>query len=98
MFLAEDYGDTWRGFMYMPTYWYSRLLTNVSFWDSIESKYVLTIQSDTLLCYPQNLANFYEMNYLGGASFFNKTFNKNENYEANVTRISLKEDPSFFFR
>jgi hypothetical protein len=33
-------------------YWYSRMLTSLSFWEQMTTPYVMTLQADTLLCRP----------------------------------------------
>jgi Protein of unknown function (DUF5672) len=83
----EDYGNTkLRGKaknLYYTSYWYSKMLTNETFWRSaVDTPYVLTLQSDTLLCRPFDTHKFIPpsaaaaagsdsgggMSYLGGIS------------------------------
>jgi len=38
--------------VYSGKFWYSRLFVDAAFWSSFQTQYVLTLQSDTLLCRP----------------------------------------------
>ena len=65
------YGNTNAGNQYNPDYWYSRMMTDSNFWKSIQTPYVITLQSDTLICRPFLVNEFlHELNvsFIGGLS------------------------------
>jgi hypothetical protein len=66
-----DYGKINAGNQYNPDYWYSRMMTDPDFWKFIETPYVITLQSDTLICRPFLASEFLResnVSFIGGLS------------------------------
>jgi hypothetical protein len=82
----SDYGSTGlakRGKkkgIYFEDYWYSKMLINETFYTStaIDTEYVMTLQSDTLLCRPFSTQDFVSPNsktsFIGGISGFKRKY------------------------
>jgi hypothetical protein len=72
----HEHGRVHPQLSYRGDYWYSKMLTNASFWKAIsmETPYALTLQSDTLLCRPFPTQEFISRNesFLGGISGFKR--------------------------
>lgn len=67
-------------FKYSPDYWYSKMFVNVAFWAQFETPYVLTLQSDTLLCrsFPTKDLIKQNVSFTGGASDMTSVGNSNK--------------------
>ena len=83
------------GVRYEGSYWYQRFMKSSTFWDNVPTKWILTLQTDSLLCrpVPESLDNLETIMYLGGPSGFTTVYTS-DGGNSSVQRMSLPLIPS----